>query len=322
MPKVSIITPAYNGAKYIAETIDSVRKQTFQDWEMIIVDDGSVDDTKAVVQRFQEQHPEKIKYFYQTNGGSGKARNTGIRMTTGEFVAFLDADDIWMPQKLEKQMSFFKNNPDIDLVYTNATVINNIGQEKWPYVKKREYHFPPEDIYRQLLLRNFIPFSSVVARRKVIAEVGYFVDVIKYSEDSDLLIRIAKDYRIKYLNEFLTKYRVSDSHKSSNLERRHRASLSIITRHYDKKRAESLKFRFLFRRRCAHVHYDLGYVLLAKNNLREARKEFLVSILLWPFLYLKQYFYFLSGFIPLKTLDQLRYFKRQLANRLKSYAKS
>ncbi len=106
---VSIITPCYNGAKYISETIDSVLKQTYSDWEMIIIDDGSKDDSAAIVREYEKKDG-RIRLIQQKNAGSAAARNNGIRQAEGQYIALLDADDIWLPEFLEKQIAFMKKN--------------------------------------------------------------------------------------------------------------------------------------------------------------------------------------------------------------------
>ena len=124
MKKVTIIIPAYNAAPFIERAINSVLSQTYTDYEIVIIDDGSTDNTKETLLKYQN----RIKYIYQENQGVAIARNTAILNTSSEFLAFLDSDDEWLPKKLELQMRLMKNNKDIDLVHTNDICISEQGK--------------------------------------------------------------------------------------------------------------------------------------------------------------------------------------------------
>ena len=126
-PKISIITPAYNCAKFLPQTIESVLKQTFGDFEMIIVDDGSTDNTKQVIEPYLKNHPLKIKYIYQQNGGVSVARNTAVKNALGEFIAFLDADDMFLPNRLEESLRVIEKDKSIGLVHARSMRINEEG---------------------------------------------------------------------------------------------------------------------------------------------------------------------------------------------------
>ena len=124
MPKVSVIIPTYNRQDLVQEAIDSVLNQTFRDWELIVVDDGSTDQTPSVL---QERYDSRIIYIYQENQGESAARNRGLYSATGEYVAFLDSDDLWHPKKLQRQIEVFAEKPELGLVSTQAYWINYEG---------------------------------------------------------------------------------------------------------------------------------------------------------------------------------------------------
>ncbi len=124
MPKVSVIIATYNRTHFVCEAIESVLNQTFPDFEIIVIDDGSIDNTKQVL----EKYASRIQYIFQENKGRAEARNTGIKNAKCEYIAFLDDDDIWLPNKLEKQVIFLDSHPDIELVYTFTEVINEQGR--------------------------------------------------------------------------------------------------------------------------------------------------------------------------------------------------
>ncbi|MCK5083642.1 MAG: glycosyltransferase family 2 protein, partial [Candidatus Omnitrophica bacterium] len=112
---VSVIMPVYNTKTYLGTALDSVLKQSWVDFEIIIVDDGSKDGSRALIQQYAEKYPEKIRYFFQENGGAAHARNTGLKNAKGGYVAFLDSDDLWMSNKLQIQINYFQKNPEVDL---------------------------------------------------------------------------------------------------------------------------------------------------------------------------------------------------------------
>ena len=127
-PAVSIIMPAFNRERYLAESIESVLNQTFSDWELIVVDDGSSDSTPAIIERYRLRFPERVKPISQANSGVAAARNTGIKASTGELVAFIDSDDLWHSRKLERQVQSLREAGDVAFVYTGYEMIDPFGR--------------------------------------------------------------------------------------------------------------------------------------------------------------------------------------------------
>ncbi len=213
--EVSVIMPAYNAEQYIGEAVQSVINQSFTRWELIVVDDGSTDNTEVIVKKLA-QKDNRIIYLYQTNGKQGKARNLGISVAKGRFLAFLDADDLWLPQKLELTLKEFAD--DIDLVFTNGYLLSD---EKQIYqepivmgINGRLY----EGIkgFEEFLFGNKIPTLTVVARKEPILKVGSFcdsiVDNIYKPEDYDLWLKLLYNgAKLKSINIPLSVYRVHDS---------------------------------------------------------------------------------------------------------------
>lgn len=199
MPKVSVIIPAYNCETFISDTIESVRRQTFNDWELIIVDDGSTDSTKTKVEFFQKKDP-RIKYYFQKNSGApARPKNKALDLAAGEYIAFLDHDDEWMPDKLEKTLSFFSepDNSRLGLVASNAMIVNKADGSR------QEHKLPsPANALPALLVRNFIFCSSgVVVKKNVFDDVGFFDERFKYGDDWDMWVRIATHYDFGYIHE-------------------------------------------------------------------------------------------------------------------------
>jgi len=309
---VSVIIPAYNAAQFIDEALESALKQTFQEFEIIVIDDGSKDRTKEIVQCYIQKFPDKIKYFYQQNGGVGKARNNGIREAQGEYIAFLDADDQWFPEKLELQMTYFEKNPNIDFLYSNAVIVDeNSNDLNRLYVKKHEFKISFERMLRSLIHRDFIPVSSIMTKRAVLKELGGYDETLKFSENYHLILRIAEKFKMGSQCEITMKYRVSPNNQSSHKELVNRTDIDILKQFVKRNKNMSADIQQMVQKRLARAHYQLGYELFAQNHFIEARKELLKSSSAWPFIHWKKYFYLVFTYIGENKLQYLRNIKNQ-----------
>ena len=210
--RVSVVIPAYNSARFLREAIESVRQQTTPVHETIVVDDGSTDETEQVIQSLGGG----IVYIQQANAGVSAARNRGIAQATGEIIAFLDADDLWLPQKVENQVRIFLGNPDVALVATDRTDIDAQGGLLLDSLFKKQGLYelfsdlrgnPVPQALSRLVQVNFIPTSSVMVRKSALVQVGVFDTAIRYGEDLELWARIAAQYSIACLPEVLIRYR-------------------------------------------------------------------------------------------------------------------
>lgn len=187
---VSIITPAFNVAHYLTETINSVIAQTYPHWELVVVDDESEDNTAEMVQSFV-QRDSRIKYVWQKNGKQGKARNRGLQEAQGEYIAFLDADDVWLPNKLEQQLTALKNQ-QVDLVFGHAYFLNgSIKTSERTGRGKGKYQ--GEEAVALLLYNEAFVMSTVLARQEIIFAVGCFETdlAIQYCEDWHMWLNLA-----------------------------------------------------------------------------------------------------------------------------------
>jgi glycosyltransferase involved in cell wall biosynthesis len=200
MPKVSVIIPTYNSARFLPEAIESVLKQTFQDLEIIVVDDGSTDNTGEVVAPYLD----RITFSEIPNGGPARARNRAIRESSGEYVAFLDADDIWYPHKLERQMGVFSSNRQYGLVHGDASLKNRTW---FSNKKSRKTGW----VFSELLENCFIILSSVVVKRDCLEKAGLFNKDFVPWEGYDLWLRIASGNQIGVVNAPLLLRRIHDS---------------------------------------------------------------------------------------------------------------
>jgi glycosyltransferase involved in cell wall biosynthesis len=192
---ISIVIPTYNRASFLKEAIDSVLSQTYRNFELIVVDDGSTDETPKLLSSYGE----KIKVIKKANKGPSAARNRGIKAAKGGWIAFLDSDDVWKPGKLEKQVQFIKDNPEIKICQTEEIWIRN-GKRVNPR-KKHEMH--SGWIYEQCLPLCIVSPSSVMIHRDVFEKVGLFDETMLACEDYDLWLRIAPHYPICLVREKL-----------------------------------------------------------------------------------------------------------------------
>lgn len=207
---VSIIMPAYNASNYIQESIDSVKAQTHSNWELIIVDDGSTDTTSEIIKR-NILKESRIKLFYQENGKQGKARNLGIANATGIYIAFLDSDDLWMPEKLETQLEEIVRY-NADLVFSDSYIFfdDNSSNRKSSMNTSNDI-FVGKEALDDFLFRNKIPTLTVLTRKEKILSVNAFTEklAIQNAEDYHLWLRMLMDSSVFYgSDKILTAYRV------------------------------------------------------------------------------------------------------------------
>jgi len=194
-PPVSVIIPTYNRASWLRGAIDSVLDQTFADFELIVVDDGSTDNTKEIV----ADYGDKIRYFYQPNKGPSAARNTGIGQAKADLICFLDSDDRWIKNKLQTQVEFIRQNPLTKISYTNEIWIRN-GKR----VNQKKVHQKYSGwIYQKCLPLCIISPSSVMIHRDVFDKVGLFDENLLVCEDYDLWLRISCRYPIFFIDQSL-----------------------------------------------------------------------------------------------------------------------
>lgn len=224
MPLVSIVTPTYNRADFLPAAISSVLAQTYEDFELIVVDDGSEDDTRAVLEPFLGD--KRVRYFYQENQGQSVARNYALAQSSGEFIAFLDSDDLWCPNKLEKQLSAFDANPDADIVHGDEVLIDEQGE----VITEKNMKRYSGRITRQLLADNSVSITTALVKRRCFQEMGGFDTSVGVADDYDLWLRFSAKYRFYYEPGIVASYRVMTNQISSDKRRRFEANEFIIKR--------------------------------------------------------------------------------------------
>jgi glycosyltransferase involved in cell wall biosynthesis len=222
-PTVSVIMPSYNAGAYIAEAIQSVIGQTFGNWELIIVDDGSRDNTAEIVAKHLAD--KRIHFIKQENRGASASRNVGIRRSRGRYIAFLDADDIWLPEKLEKQMTVFAKYPHAGVCSAGYYAISPAGELLGTRLHDEYYG----NLAKFLFLKGSPAMSSAVVSREVLEKIGFLDEALPYAMDFDLWLRISLHYPFYCLGEPLIYYRQGQpSISSRNSDKRRELVLRLI----------------------------------------------------------------------------------------------
>lgn len=211
---VSIIIPTYNAEDYIKEAVDSTLRQIYKNIEVIVVDDGSTDNTRNVLEPYIVAG--KIRYIYQNNKGLAGARNTGIKNSKGVYIALLDADDLFLPEKIAEQVKVLETNRDFGVCYSD--ILHFTDSEPRRFYHHR-YRYPSGDIFEELLHRQFINPLAVIARREIFEKYGYFDENLRRSEDWDLWLKLARaEVKFYYLDKPLAHYRVRTVGNLSSIE--------------------------------------------------------------------------------------------------------
>jgi glycosyltransferase involved in cell wall biosynthesis len=276
-PLVSALIPTYNYARYMADCVGSVLGQTYPNVELIVVDDGGTDDTRQRLENYMD----RIRYIYQENQGVGGARNTGIKAARGEYVALLDADDMWHPRKIEMQMRYVQENPNASVVAVEFTEERGDG---WPALPSS---WPPRvesfTIEQLALHARFLP-SGVLIRKSCFDSVGMFRTEISGADDRDLFVRLASRYQLVQLHIPLVYGRDHGLNQSNDPVRMDAADRRMLKDLFDQ--VDALRGRQILRRKafsCAACTASVSYA--TSGDQATALARILESLILWPFRY-------------------------------------
>jgi len=301
----SIILPTYNGEKYIKRAIESVLNQTYQDFEIVVVDDFSKDNTVNIVKDLQKDNPSiKLLCLNENSGGPALPKNKGFEISSGEYISYLDQDDEWFPNKLQEQIDLFTNSPknNLGLVSCGANLIDSDGKcfSIFTPVKK-------ENIFPEILLRNPIySNSSVMIKREVINVVGRRDENIKYSEDLDMWIRIAKaGYSIDYIYQSLFRYQFHED----NVTKTAGKMVKVIDMEHLFLKHQDLYLKYNY----VHIGYfRLGVMYFLGGDSKKSRESFTKSMKINK-LFLPSYFgyiFSMLGNIGIMIINFLIFFYR------------
>lgn len=268
---VSVVIPSFNMADYLPFAIQSVLDQSYDNYEVVIVDDGSTDNTKEVVEKFLVN--EKVNYFYQENCGLACARNAGIKVSNGEFIALCDADDVWSTDKLEKQMPGFAGSENIGVVYTNAAPMSVAGEKGEPFIAKRY----SGKITGKLLINNFVSGSASIIRRKCFDEVGFYDQTLTTGEDYDLWLRISTKYEYLYIDIVTYFYRSWEGQMSKNYRRMIENGIKIMEKFLSQN--PGIVEQEIVNEAWAHTYVVRGKLLFVnEDNKMSALKDYLKAL--------------------------------------------
>lgn len=264
MPKISVVIPTYNATATVLETIASVQAQTLRDLEIIVINDGSTDDLLDVIQPVLTD--QRVQVYSYPNGGLPVARNRGIARSTGEYIAFIDADDLWTPDKLERQLQALESNPRAGLAYSWTYFMEEDGQH---YHTDRPIGFEG-DVLKELMHWNFLCHgSNPLLRRSVIEAVGEFDPSLPSAEDWDYWLRVAARWEFALVPQPQIYYRQGGSAMSSKVAVMEAAQLAVLDRAFQRAPASLLKYR---RSAMAKVYQYSAQLYLIHGKTRQTRK--------------------------------------------------
>ena len=257
MPTISVIIPTYNNASVVKEAIQSVLEQTLSDYEIIVVDDGSTDNTREVVRSFSDK---RIRYVYQENRGRSSARNHAIGLAQGEYVAFLDSDDLFMPTKLEKQVACMEKNPNVLLSHTSYIRVNAGGE----YIEEVESGTFSGKVYPEIIRGCPIATPTVMVQRNALGANMRFEESIRIGEDTILWTQLARKSIILGIDEPLAKVRIHGDNAAFDPRQQIIGLMNIIE--YTIRRNPDL--HFLTRRRLlSDIYLNIGFNYLRTRNM-------------------------------------------------------
>ncbi|MCM8812078.1 MAG: glycosyltransferase [Candidatus Omnitrophica bacterium] len=276
MPKVTVVTATYNRADLLRRAIESVLAQTFTDWEHVIVDDGSPDETWQVIEEYQRKDP-RIRGFRKGNGGVASAMNVGLENAKGEFVCILDDDDRWLPGKLVRQVEMMEKNPALGFVYGRMSIERN-GKEVEVFPYKHRAHTMAE-----IFTGNYIPTLTVMMRRSCLEKIGKFNTKLRICADLDMWLRLAEKYPFDGLWEVLAIYRYPEPKQnlSADKVRRLEEHLTIFSK--IKTGKQTGVSRFLKFKRIAQDLFDLALTYEERRQYLDAAAQYWSAIRMFPF---------------------------------------
>ncbi|KHE91212.1 MAG: glycosyltransferase family 2 protein [Candidatus Scalindua rubra] len=263
MPTVSVIIHTYNNEKFIAETVESVLNQTYKDYEIIVVDDGSVDATRDALLPYMHG----IRYHYKENGGIASAKNAGISLSQAEFIAFLDHDDLWAPDKLRLQMECFNENPQVGLVYAKYTSFRD-GKDLRTKPEKGYSGW----IFKELLSKSFIQTSTVIVKRECLDAVGPYDESFSLGDEYDMFLRISNKFQCGFVDKGLTRYRVHDTNASNDDFLFDNENLGVYKKIYNNFTDLDGEEKKILRKRIAGYSMKVAEGLYRQGKLEESKQ--------------------------------------------------
>lgn len=306
MLKVSVIIAVYNCADYIVDSVESALNQTYRDFEVIVVDGGSTDGTVEKL----EPYLDKIAFMTQTGKGVANARNEAIKASKGRYIAILDADDKWLPNKLEVQMNYLKKHPEIGLLFSDEYYYDSEGSYRGRWFKDRVKIYTGY-VFDKLFENNFIGALTALIKRECFDQVGYFNEDLFYAEDTEMWLRIAKEYQIGYIDEPLAVCRFRPESRSLEFEKHYHVKTGILHSLINRYPDYFINHPDVLKNGLSNHYFKFGYRYFENRNLKQARRQF-QKALKYKLFNLKSWTYFFSCFLPPIFLPAARKIKRRI----------
>lgn len=277
MNLVTVIMPVYNREKYLAEAIDSVLCQTYNNFELIIIDDGSTDRSLSIAENYQSVNNARIRIIKQANQGPSVARNNAIKVAKGELIGFIDSDDKWTVDKLEMQVKLISNLPSASFVYSGYSLMNEQGEITRECLPDKSME---GQIYKKLWTKNNnMSGGTVLVRTETITKIGLFDEDLEGGENFDLRVRLSKMGPVYFVNKSLYYYRKHSSNLTTDILRGQKAWLKLINKHLSR----SVKGeRFLYNYVISKYYHNIGMYKFSNMEMLDAAQCFCKSIAKYP----------------------------------------
>jgi O-antigen biosynthesis protein len=274
---ISVVIPVYNGQLFLQAALDSVIAQDNVDIEILAINDGSTDNSQAIIDKYVNQYPKIMRAFSQSNRGVAAARNRGISEAKGEYISFLDQDDIWYNNKLSQQADALMKNPDVGLVTCSFQIIDFEGKQvpdmRYPVLQHSDCN-----VKNEMLIKNVIgPPCCVLVRKECFSKVGSFDQSLAGPEDRDMWLRICKEYAFHFIREVLCGVRVHDSNAHKNVPKMKENQIKFIMKH------KSSYEYLMCRRAFGFVYLDAAREYNLAGQRYSALVNAFMSILMYPF---------------------------------------
>ncbi len=303
IPKISVIISTYNRADLLSRAIGSVLNQTFRDFELIVVDDGSTDNTGKVVNEFQTKY-KNIQYIRREHsGGAAKPKNTGIKNAKGKYIAILDSDDEWLPEKLERQVNLSESSkkPNLEFIGCNSIIVEENGEtldiHRIPFYK---------DHFRNILISDYMGSGSgMMYKRSVFDKIGLFDENLKSGQDWEMRIRILQIYNFDFVDESLFKFYIHRKSITQTID--YMSKIHDLGYVVEKHQSYYNKFSKIYSEQLRVI----GTYYVLDRNIKRARKFFIKAITAYPY-YAKSYINLLVSFLGVNFSRNLLLAKRRL----------
>lgn len=274
MPKVSVLIPSYNYARYLRIAVNSVLSQSYSDLEVIVTDDCSTDESRQILEECRRADSRVVCVLHDVNRGLAGARNSGLAASSGEFIALCDADDVWLPNKLKTQLECFEREPNIGLVHSDSFIINGNGNptgQRFSAMFHGKSQKTAGSLFEVMCLRNFLCVPTVIMRREALENVGGFPFGLRSLEDWVCWTKIARTCPFGYVDYPLAQYRIHGSSLSNNQQNMARSRVSAL-------KLLLAEYSDLSSKTRAKMLYSLGMSHLEIDETQYAVKAFSNSI--------------------------------------------